>query len=937
MKEWTKTKIRSTWHKLQPKEHHSVLEKRVRYAVIGALGFGLFIGANLFLYSLFLFIFVLPNPGDLKNMNLTESTLIMDREGNLLYAIHGEENRKSLDSIEDVSPWLIDATIAIEDDQFYKHWGIDIPALGRAVLSEIGIGSPRGGSTITQQFVKNTFLSSEQTYSRKLKEIILALGVELRFSKDDVLLMYLNAIPYGSNAYGIELAAERYFNKSAAELSLAESAILASIPKAPTRYSPYGNYRYSTLHIDLTEEVLGKRTIEGEQDLDAEEWTRGLIGKTYTLPDGSTFYLKGRSDLVVERMEELGMISSSEQEEALSEIQALAFVPYKDTIKAPHFVLWVKEMLETKYGAAVVEQGGLKVYTTLDPEYQAAAEDAVDERWKTLNDTYGANNAALVSVQPQTGQILAMVGSAGYFEEEEKVVQDGQVNMITSKRAPGSAMKPFVFAKAFESGYSPATVLYDVATDFGSGYKPKNFDGSFMGPVSIRTALGQSRNIPAIKAYFMAGMQEALIPFVQKLGLRSLNPNGDYGPSLALGVAEVTPLEMAEAYSVFANGGQHVPLTPILKIENAEGQVLEQWEAAKIKKEEVLNPEAAFLINDILSDPSVGLGPNVRVDSIDNAAKTGTSDKKMPDGSIRPNNNWIAAYTPTLVTIGWAGNADGTPLKANGESYSTIAPIWKAYIGKILGRLEPTVWERPAGIKDVAISKATGTLPGPDTPSDMIRTEVFASFAIPTTTDNSFQKVQIETITNRLATPYSPVRFVEEKAFRVHRSILADLWPNWQAGVDAWAATNGDEQPPKETADDIHNAITSANTPEINITSPSSLSEVPENVSSFEVEVDLLSTGNGIKDIEFSMNGIVQFHTTSSPYTGKVRLPVNATEGDVLEVSATVIDQYGYSDTNTVQIRVGKAEEALDDSSNEEPLAYRYFHKLYAWAGMNIF
>lgn len=914
MKKWTQKKIQAGWEKLRPHRSMSKFQKIARLiaitTILGALAFTVL----MVVYTIYLLI-VLPNPADLRDMNLTESTLIMDREGNLLYAIHGEENRESLEDLELVSPWVIDATLAIEDDAFYSHIGIDLTAIVRAVLAEVGIGAPRGGSTITQQFVKNTFLSSERTYKRKFQEILLSLLLELKFSKDEILLMYLNAIPYGSNAYGIELAADRYFDENAEDLTLAQAAILAGIPQAPTRYSPYGNYRNTVLYFELTEDSLGDRTITGESDLEADEYTRGLLGTTFELPNGDTFYVKGRTDLVLDRMEELDIISASEKEAALAEVQEIEFQEYRETIEAPHFVLWVKQMLEEKYGAAVVEQGGLKVYTTIDPEFQEAAETAIADKKDHNTTNYSATNAAMISVQPETGQILAMVGSADYFDDEIQ----GQVNMITSARQPGSSFKPFVYALAFLNQYSPATVLYDVATKIGTD-EPSNYDGQFMGPMSIRSALALSRNIPAAKAYFMAGQEEAIIPFVETFGIESISDAGGYGWPLALGTAELTPLELAEAYSVFASGGYHVDLTPILKIENADGEVLEEWDEKEVNKSNVLDPQIAYLINDVLSDPAINLGSSVRVDSLDNAAKTGTSNKKMSNGNILPNNAWLAAYTPSLVTITWAGNADGSAMNASGSGYNTAAPIWKSYMNSILDRLEPTNWNRPAEITELAVSKASGFLPSDETPSDMIATEIFADFAVPTEIDQSFVTLLIETVTDRLANEYSPADMVEERTFRVHRSILADLWPTWQTAINAWAEENGDDQPPTESADDIHTAEHAENVPQVAITSPTSLSTIGTDERLVEIEVEILDAGNGLEEVEFYMNDKLQFHGASEPYTGKIRIPTSATDGTIIEIKARAVDIYGYSGSSTIQVKISDSEDSEDSEDEEAPV-----------------
>ncbi len=905
LKNWSVRSVAKAHAHLKTHPEMTRFQKGWRYLVTA--GLALFAGFVMisFLYFLWLLLTFDPLSGIPR-----DSTLIMDREKNLLYTIHGEENRKTVDSLSEISPQAVDATLAIEDDQFYHHFGIDIPGLIKAVFAQIGIGSARGGSTITQQFVRNEYLSLEKSYIRKYREIMMSFVLEMKFSKDQIMLMYLNEIPYGNNAYGIELAAERYFGIKASELDLAQAAILASIPNAPTWYSPYGEHKYTTLTFELTPEILGDRKITGEEDLEEDEFNRGLIGQTFTLPDGSTFYLKGRTDIVLERMQELGMITETELETARDEIQKTEFTAYRYTIEAAHFVMWVKQMLEDKYGKEVVEQGGLRVYTTLDPDFQKAAEEAVAEQWQKNKDNYGIDNAALVSVQPQTGQILAMVGSASYLPDEEKSVVDGQVNMITSYRQPGSSFKPFVYALAFLNQYTPATVIYDVLTHFGPD-TPKNYEGGFEGPLTMREALGGSRNIPAAKTYFLAGQQENIIPFVQKLGLESVPDDGDFGYTLALGTAEVSPLEMAEAYGVFANNGTKIPLSAILKVETSDGTVLEQWDESKVEKTQVLDPQVAYLVNDILSDPSVNIGPGVYLDAIDNAAKTGT-----PTDSVTGNakDGWIAAYTPTLVTIGWSGNADGTPMSSAGEAYYTIAPIWKNYMNKVINRLEPTEWVRPSGIKDVAVSKASGKLPGANTPSEMIHTEIFADFAVPTEIDDAFQTLKIETVTNRLATEYSPTDVIEEKAFRIYK----EDWSNWQSDIDAWVKEQAFELPPTEYADDIHNAETAANVPSVTIVSPSTLSSVSKESKTVEITVEIGDVGNGLTEVEYTVNGVLPYHASQAPYNGKIRIPITAQEGDVLEVQAKAIDQYGYSGTSTIELRVDSSSSS-DESTLELP------------------
>lgn len=851
----------------------------------------------------------LPNVDTLDDLLQAESTLILDREGNLLYAIHGEENREIV-ALEDISPYLVDATLAIEDDEFFDHMGFDIPCLGKAILHEVtGLGIRRGCSTITQQLVKNLFLTPEQTYSRKIQELILAVKIEAKFDKEDILELYLNEIPYGNNAYGAELAAERYFGKAAKDLTLTESAILASIPKAPTRYSPYGENLYSHLLVEFTAEDLEDRSIEAEEDLEEEEYIRGLIGANITLADGNTFYIPGRMDLVLDAMVELGKITEEEAEAAKEESWAMEFQSYRESINAPHFVLYVKQLLEDKYGKDVVEQGGLKVYTTLDPNLQEIAETTI-EKYRERNLTnYGASNASLVSIHPQTGQILAMVGSADYWDE----TIDGNVNIALRPRQPGSSFKPFVYALAFLNGYSPATVLYDVQTQFGPGEYPQNYDGSFKGPMTIREALGQSRNIPAIKAYFLAGKEEAIIPFVETLGI-DLDETIGYGWPLALGTGETSLLQMVEGYSVFANAGVKKEISPILKIENKAGEILEQWEDEP--GTEVLDPQAAYLITSILSDASVSLGPRLQIAGQYVAVKTGTSNKKNDSGRNVPSNNWAIGYSTKLVTGVWIGNADGSELGSNADGYNTAAPIWNEFMTQALADIEPEAFPRPEGIVEMAVSKSSGLLPSENTPEDMVRTDLFATFNIPTETDNRYVDVAVDKTTGLLATEYSPGWSVEQKSFLIHQDPIPE-YTYWQAGIDAWVEANPDIEAAPTEEDNVHTAETLANQPTIVITVPSNYGTVTAG-ETVVVEVEI-TTLNGFEKLEFYLNGTLHFTLNTAPYIGQVRIPKNATLGKTYTIEAYVYDILGYRTSSTIEVQVvAESTEDSSDSSAED-------------------
>ncbi|PJC37009.1 hypothetical protein CO046_02800, partial [Candidatus Peregrinibacteria bacterium CG_4_9_14_0_2_um_filter_53_11] len=523
---------------------HSIhpLKRFLMWLVVLTLAGGL---VSLFILTITIGIFSigLPDVTQFDKLAGVESTVILDREEGILYTIHGEENRKYV-PLSEISPHLQKATIAIEDDQFYTHSGFDISGIAAAGLHEVfGIGARRGGSTITQQLAKNAFLSSQRKITRKIKELILAIRLERAYDKNKILELYLNRIPYGNNAYGAEMAARLYFGKPARELTLPEAAVLASLPNGPTLYSPYGPYLYSSLDHELDGPV--KLT-----DLTSDDYTTGLIGKEIVFSPDEKIYLPGRADLVLRRMAELKVITTAERDQAAEELHELEFSKHREAIRAAHFVFEIRRELEEKFGKEVVAQGGLQVLTTLDPTLQEVAEQAVADQIEANRESKGVTTGAVLTVDTQTGEILAMVGAADYFDEEAH----GNVNHVYARRQPGSSFKPIIYAKAFVERYAPATVIYDTPTDFGN-YRPQNYDGKFPGPMTIRRALGQSRNIPAIKAYFLAGQQEQIVPFAKSLGITSLSDTGDYGPALALGAGETTLSEMVQAFSVFATEG----------------------------------------------------------------------------------------------------------------------------------------------------------------------------------------------------------------------------------------------------------------------------------------------------------------------------------------------------------------------------------------------
>lgn len=863
----------------------------------------------------------LPDVTKLENLAAAQSTQIFDRDGTLLYTIHGEENREFV-PLDKIAPYVMDATVAIEDNSFWDHGGFDILAIAKASLYEIfGVGTARGGSTITQQYVKNTFLSSERSYLRKAKELILAVRLERTYDKKKILELYLNRIPYGNNAYGIQKAAEIYFKKDAKDLTLGESALLTALPQAPTRYNPYSNNKYSHLLKQFTKDELYYRNIEAEADLETSEYARGLIGAFVELGNDKKIYIPGRSDLVLKRMFELGKITTTQRKQALNEIQSLKFNNYKEFIKHAHFVLYIKSILEQKYGKDVVEQGGLKVYTTIDGKLQDYAEKVVAEKGESHVKAYGTNNAALLTINAKTGDILAMVGSRDYYNAEI----DGNVNVVLSPRQPGSSFKPIVYSQLFYNGYGPGTVIEDVPTKIGVTDAPSNFDGKWLGQISIRTALGRSRNIPAIKAYFIDGQQDAIIDLAAKMGITTLDKKRSYGYPLAIGAAEIPLLEMVTAYGVFATNGKRPELNPILKIENSNGDILEQKQPKEFQQ--VMDPQIAYLINSILSDQSVAVGSRLFISGKTNAAKTGTSTKEnkkeasAKGSTVRPMDGWTIGYTPTIVTGVWIGNSDGSGLGYTADGYNAAAPIFNDVMTKALEKIPSEAFPEPEGIKHVAISKASGKLPGPTTPPSMVTNEVFTSANVPKETENLFYKVKLDKISGLLATEFTPTEAVQEITFQNYEPIAVLF--NWKQELidyyqnkDKKNSENPDENvanmtgengeivrpglPPVEY-DKIHTAETAKKAPIINILEPVTNSSISQGNLTVSVQIQ---GGNGIEKVEYFLDNDKKYFTGTNPFTGHINITKFLKPGTTHLLVAKVIDKLGYSSQSAIQIKI---------------------------------
>ncbi len=747
----------------------------------------------------------LPDVTHPENLLAAQSSVIADRDGAALYTIHAEENRQNV-PLAEIAPPLVKAVLAMEDDRFYEHGGVDFGAILKAVCHELLVcPQPRGGSTITQQYIKNTFLSPERSYVRKLREILLALELERRFNKDQILELYLNRIPYGSSLYGAELAAQTFFGKPARDLTLAESSVLAAVPKAPSYYSPYGAHLYPL--INLSEAEVLKHDLRSEEDLldyDSDSISKGLLGKAYAFGEGATertIYVKGRTDFVLGRLLELGDITAEESVAALKEANALTFKPYRETIRAPHFVMMVREEIEAQYGKETLEKGGLVITTTLDAALQEAAEKAVEAHGENNEKIYGASNASLVALHPDTGEVLAMVGSRDYWNDDI----DGKVNVALRPRLPGSSFKPIVYASAFLSGYAPSTVVYDVKTDFGQEYMPENYDGQEHGAVSFREALARSLNIPAVKAAALAGVSNVLT-LARQMGIALDQGEDWYGLSLALGAGEVRLLDLASAYGTFASGGYKVKPFAILKIADRDGNILFEHEQDP-RRELILDPQVAFLVSDVLSDvqarPAGFWRDQITLPGQIAAAKTGTSNKKVDEENV-PLDTWTMGYTRRLAAGVWVGNNRGEPLKPKADGLGAASPIWLDFMKAATRGKAEEPFDKPDGIRWVTVSKKTGLLPGENTPPEDQIAAPFASFSLPREAADEYEWIELDAVTGKRATEFTPLELVERKAFLRLRDFIPEDYPKWREAIETWAKTRAKTAVPPTDFDDVH-------------------------------------------------------------------------------------------------------------------------------------
>lgn len=661
----------------------------------------------------------IPFPTRLYSEAMPVSTKIFDRNGDVVYEIYTDRKRTPID-IKEVPDYLKEATISIEDKNFYKHKGIDILGVARGLSKTVTSGRAEGGSTLTQQLVKNSLLTNERTIRRKTQELVLTIVVETIYSKDQILELYLNSIPYGGTAYGIEAASETYFGKTTKDLTLAEASLLAGLPQRPSTYSPFG------AHPELA---------------------------------------KSRQKEVLKQMVENKYLTQSEADSAFEE--ELRYASQSAT-KAPHFALWIKEQLANEYGDKMVEQGGLRVYTTLDLEIQEIAQDAVATEVGKLSKQKVGNGAAIVT-RPSTGEILAMVGSKDYFAQDE----DGKVNVVLAQRQPGSSIKPLNYALAIrDKKITPATAFVDMATCFKvagqSNYCPVNYDGTYHGLVQTRFALGNSFNIPAVKVLALNGL-ENFIAFAKEMGLTTLTEPKDYGLSATLGGILVRPFDMAVAYGVLANQGVKQPLVAITKVTDWKGNVLQEYkpEENNLTGDRILDPAVTFLISHILYDNNArvsAFGPSSFLNVSGHpevSVKTGTTNDRR--------DNWTVGYSSQAVVVTWVGNNDNSSMGGAVSGVSGASPIWNKIMKAVLNKSESGAYDQnekghawpsqPEGVVGATICADTGGIPpsqDPGNPGCGTRFEYFLTGTVPAMSNVINQDVLINNATGQIASPSDP-------------------------------------------------------------------------------------------------------------------------------------------------------------------------------------
>ncbi len=843
-------KARQAYKKIWKFKALSHISKSILLIVIGTL-------LAIFAAVIF-FATQIPNPSDLTSRDIAQATKIYDRNNTLLYDIYNEENRTPV-KLEEVPEVVKQATIAIEDKDFYKHGGFSVVGITRAVFEIIVNRRVEGGSTLTQQLVKNALLSGERTLTRKLKEFILSIQVERSYSKDEILEMYLNEIPYGGTAYGIEAAANLYFGKSAKDLNLAEASLLTGLPQRPSVYSPYGS--------------------------------RPELAKK-------------RQKQVLDRMVEDKYITKEQANKAAETGLTYRTGQTEGGFKAPHFVLYVKEKLIEQFGDRMVESGGLRVTTTLDYDLQKETEEIVKKEIEGLASAKVGNGAALV-LDPKTGQILAMVGSKDYFgdslpagcEEGASCTFEPNVNVAIRPRQPGSATKPIAYAKALEKGYTAGQVYLDVKTEFPGGdrpsYVPVNYDGQFRGPVQMRYALGNSYNIPAVKNLAMVGVKDVM-ELGYRMGLTTWEPSEEnvnsVGLSLVLGGREVRLLDLVSAYAVLAGEGRQQDPVSIMKVTDSKGKTLFEFRETEGRK--VLDSGIAFIISDILADNgarTAAFGPNsvLNVPGKTVAVKTGTTDQKK--------DNWAVGFTPSVAVGVWVGNNDNSDMSPTIASGVTGAsPIWNKIMQSALKNKQNEPFNRPSNVTQTEVD---GLMTGKPHGGSPTRKEYFISGTEPKGESGTYQRQKVcRSNPHRLANDNEDN---EEKDVVVLKEDDPTGADKWQKGIDEWVVTAPDARLVGATRGCSGvPGFTTGGGGVIEIVNVGNGANVPR-------VFDVLARANspaGVKKVTWLVDGAEKSSQTSEPYAVHIEFPPGDRGSHTITV--TLEDNGGGSFSSSIGVTV---------------------------------
>ncbi|OGH02534.1 MAG: hypothetical protein A2798_02755 [Candidatus Levybacteria bacterium RIFCSPHIGHO2_01_FULL_37_17] len=733
----------------------TVASRLAKYAFFATIGFVVIL--------MFLFVWYgrdLPAPGKLIEAQANQSSGIYDRNGELLYSVYQNQNRIYV-KLKDIPKYLQQGTIAIEDKDFYTNRGFSVTGYIRGlIIDPILRQRITGGSTLTQQLVKNALLTSERTIPRKIKELMLSIQVDRKYTKNQILEMYLNSVPYGGTALGVQTASLIYFNKDVKDLTLSESAFLAGLPQAPSIYSPYSGNKY---YIERTKTIL-------------------------------------------DQMVKQGYINQKQADDAYKEIQDKKFTQTNIGIKAPHFVMYVKQQLVKQFGEAAVETGGLRVTTTLDYKIEQEAEKIVNEEIKKLKGFKVGNGAAVVT-DPKLGEILAMVGSADYFDTDN----DGNFNAATGYRQPGSSLKPITYAVAFSRGYTASTLLMDTKTNFKANdsekdYIPVNYDGKYRGPVLVRFALANSLNVPAVKMVARVGVKNVMQK-AYEMGIENWQPTEEnlknVGYSLVLGGRDVRLVDEVEAYGVFANNGAKMPVVSILEVKDAKGNTIYKYKPPSSQR--IFSEEISFLISHILLDnsarsPTFGTNSYLVVSGHPNVSvKTGTTDQKR--------DNWTVGYTRDFVVGTWVGNNDNSPMGNIASGITGAAPIWNRIMAHVLkGKLDVAP-SKPDNVVALQVDAYGGGLPVEGRPT---RSEYYIKGTEPTSASSIYKKVKLSKqqsgkLANEKEIEQGDYETKDYIVFEEDDPISNDGKNRWMEGISTWlretfAADKAEYYPPTEVS-----------------------------------------------------------------------------------------------------------------------------------------